>query len=141
MTVSESIISWLREFNPEEYWRMKKIDTELQSSHIESYSLVREPVQNVKKYISGKSIYTDHYTIQARLSGNTDTERVENNGFGEALENWVYENNRQGLFPALEDAVVKNIAVTTPFYVWRTDNSSFVYKLTIAKKYEKERNV
>lgn len=139
MTVSEAIIKWLKEFNPSEYWKMKKIDTEQQSAHVDSYSLVREPVQNVKSYISGRKIYTDHYTIQARLSSSTPEDRIDNNGFGEALENWVRKKDSLEEYPELTDAVVKSIDVTTPFYVGRTDNNSFVYQMTIAIEYEKEK--
>ena len=139
MTVSEAIIKWLMEFNPAEYWKMKKIDTEQQSPHVDSYSLAKEPVQNVKPYLSGKKVYTDHYTFRARLSSSTPEDRIDNNGFGEALENWVRKKNSLGEYPELTDAVVKSIDVTTPFYVGRTDNNSFVYQMTIAIEYEKEK--
>lgn len=139
MTVSEAVINWLKEFNPAEYWKMKRIDTEQQSAGVDSYSLVKEPVQNVKAYLSGRKVYTDHYTIQARLSGSTNEDRIDNNGFGEALENWVREKNSLGEYPVLADAVVKGIDITTPFYVGRTESSSFVYQMTIAVRYEKER--
>lgn len=139
MTVSEAIIKWLKEFNPADYWKMKKIDTEQQSPNVDSYSLVKEPVQNVKTYLSGKKVYTDHYTFQARLSSGTNEDRIDNNGFGEALENWVRDKNSLEEYPELTDAVVKSIDVTTPFYVGRTDNNSFVYQMTIAIKYEKEK--
>ena len=139
MTVSEAIIKWLKEFNPAEYWKMKKIDTEQQSPHVDSYSLAKEPVQNVKPYLSGKKVYTDHYTIQARLSSSTPEDRIDNNGFGEALENWVRKKASLEEYPELTDAVVKSIDVTTPFYVGRTDNNSFVYQMTIAIEYEKEK--
>lgn len=139
MTVSESIIEWLKQFNPAEYWRMKKIDTELQSSSVDSYSLVKEPVQNVKAYLSGRKIYTDHYTIQARLSSQGEEDRIDNNGFGEALENWVRKKDISEEYPIIQDAKVKGIGITTPFYVGRTENNSFVYQMTIAIKYEKEK--
>ena len=139
MTVSEAIIKWLNEFNPAEYWKMKKIDTEQQSPHVDSYSLAKEPVQNVKPYLSGKKVYTDHYTFRARLSSSTPEDRIDNNGFGEALENWVRKKASLEEYPELTDAVVKSIDVTTPFYVGRTDNNSFVYQMTIAIEYEKEK--
>ena len=139
MTVSEAIIKWLKEFNPAEYWKMKKIDTEQQSPHVDSYSLAKEPVQNVKTYLSGKKVYTDHYTFRARLSSSTPEDRIDNNGFGEALENWVRQKDSLEEYPELTDAVVKSIDVTTPFYVGRTDNNSFVYQMTIAIEYEKEK--
>ena len=139
MTVSEAIIKWLKEFNPAEYWKMKKIDTEQQSPHVDSYSLAKEPVQNVKPYLSGKKVYTDHYTFRARLSSSTLDDRIDNNGFGEAVENWVRKKASLEEYPELTDAVVKSIDVTTPFYVGRTDSNSFVYQMTIAIEYEKEK--
>ena len=47
MTVSESIVNWLKQFDPKEYWKMKQIDTELQSAVIDTYSLVKAPVQTI----------------------------------------------------------------------------------------------
>lgn len=134
MTVSESIIQWLKTFEP-----VNKIDTEQQSAKVDSYSLVRAPVQNVKSYLSGKKVYTDHYTFQARLSNQTDSDRIDNNVFGEVLTDWVREQNAQGNYPAIPDAVVQSVDITTPFYVGRTGDNSNVYQVTIAIKYEKER--
>lgn len=139
MTVSEAIIQWLKEFNPADYWRMKKIDTEQQSAGVESYSLFKEPIQNVKTFLSGRKVITGHYTIRARLSSRSNEDRIDNSGFGEALEDWVMEKNAAGEFPALSGAVVKSIEVTTPFCVGRVDDNTFVYQMTIAIKYEKEK--
>lgn len=139
MTVSEAIIKWLKTFNPEEYWKMKQVDTELQSANVDSYSLVKEPVRNVKNYVSGKKIITDHYMLQARLSSQTNTERIDNNGFGEALEEWVSEQNETKNFPHIPDATVQSVSVTTPFYLGLTDTNNSIYQLTVAIKYEKEK--
>ena len=68
MTVSSAIIKWLKSFNPTEYWKMGKIDTDIQSAEVETYSVMKEPVRNIKSYISGRKIITDHYMIQARLA-------------------------------------------------------------------------
>ena len=135
MTVSQAIIKWLKEFDPAEYRRMQKIDTDIQSAEVDSYSLVKEPVQNVKSYMSGKKEYTNHYTIQARLSSKPDSDRINNSGFGEALENWISKKE----FPDLSDAVVKAIGVTTPFYIGKTAENNSIYQMTIAIKYEKEK--
>ena len=139
MTVSEAIIKWLKAFDPEEYWKMKQIDTEMQSAKVDSYSLIKEPVRNVKTYVSGKKVITDHYTIQARLSSQTNTDRIENNGFGEALEDWVSEQNKAKKFPDIPGAVVQYINVTTPFYLGKTNTNNSIYQLTVAIKYEKEK--
>lgn len=138
MTVSEAVIQWLKTFEPEEYWKMKQVDTEIQSAKVDSYSLVKEPVRNEKQYITGKKAITDHYMLQARLSSQSNTDRIENNGFGEALEDWVSEQNAVKNFPQIPGAVVQDISVTTPFYLGRTDTDNSIYQLTVAIKYEKE---
>lgn len=139
MTVSEAVIKWLKSFDPEEYWKMKQIDTEIQSAKVDSYSLIKEPVRNVKTYVSGKKVITDHYMIQARLSSQTNTDRIENNGFGEALEEWVSEQDKAKNFPEIPDAVVQGINVTTPFYLGKTETNNSIYQMTVAIKYEKEK--
>lgn len=138
MTVSEAIMKWLKTFQPAAYRKIKRIDIDLQAAEVDSYSLVKEPVQNVKSYMSGKKIYTDHYMIQARLSSQTNTDRLGNNGFGEALEEWVREQNNKGVFPALEEARVQEITITTPFYMGKTETNNSIYQMTVAIKYEKE---
>lgn len=139
MTVSEAIIEWLRGFNPEEYGKMKQIDTELQSAKVDTYSLAKAPVQNVTTFLSGAKKYTDHYTFNARLSSQSNADRIENNGYGEALENWVREKDDAGEFPALPNATVQSIGITTPFYAGRTEDNSFIYQMTIEIVYEKEK--
>lgn len=139
MTVSGAIIKWLKTFDPEEYRKLKQIDTDIQSAKVDSCSLVKEPVRNEKTYITGKKVITEHYTLQARLSSQSNADRIENTGFGEALEGWVSEQDRVKNFPQIPDAAVQSISVTTPFYLGRIDtNNSSVYQLTVAVKYEKE---
>jgi len=138
MTVSEAIIKWLMTFDPAERQKMKNIHTDVQPAEVDAYSLVKEPVQNVKTFISGKKVFTDHYMIRARLSSLEDTERVENNGFGEALEEWVREQDRNKNFPKIEGISVKYIRTTTPFHVGRTENNNSLYQMTISIQYIKE---
>ena len=138
MTVAESIINWLYGFNSEEYWNMPKIDTDLQGAKVDSFSLVREPIQNVKSYLSGKKVYTEHYMVRARLSTCLDIERVENLGFGEALEKYVRTKNLVEKYPDIPDANVHSIEVSTPFYLGVAEDNNSIYQMTIAIKYEKE---
>lgn len=139
MTVSEAVIKWLKTFDPEEYWKMGKIDTDIQSAEVETYSVMKEPVRNVKSYISGRKIITDHYMIQARLASQTNTDRIDNNGFGEALEDWVSQQNKNKNFPVITDAAVTQVSVTTPFCIESTAKGNSIYQMTVSIKYEKER--
>lgn len=133
MTVSKAIIEWLKGFNS-----FNKINTDIQGPQVDTFALVKEPVKNVKTYISGKKIYTEHYMIQARLSSSDDLDRVDNLDFGDRLEEYVREKNRAEDFPKIPDATVNEIEITTPFYLGAVDNNSSVYQMTIAIEYEKE---
>lgn len=136
MTVSEAIIKWLMEFMEEE--GIERIDTERQSATSETFSLTKAPVQNVETYLSGRKSYTDHYTFLARLSNQSNADRIDNNTFGEALEKWVWEKDTIGEFPAIPGAEVESVNITTPFYAGRTEDNASVYQMIIAIKYEKE---
>lgn len=138
MTVSSAIIKWLKTFNSEEYWRIKRIDTDLMHGDVD-YALVKEPVRNVKSYLSGKKIITDHYMIVARLPSTTNDDCIDNSGFGEALEDWVAKQDKDKIFPQIPDATVLQISVTTPFYMGKTETNKSIYQMTVAIKYEKER--
>lgn len=133
MTRTESIISWLIGFDES----LQKADTDIQSTKVNTYSLVKEPTQTVKSYLSGRKEYTEHYMIQARRNTQYNSDRNNNNAFGELLESWVYEQNASGNFPTIEDAMVKSVTITTPWYVGNVTANDSVYQLTLEIKYEK----
>lgn len=131
-TVSQSVINWLKGFNE------KIINTDIQPAKVNSYSLVKEPIINKKTFISGKVRATEHYTLMARLESQIDVSRVENNAWGESLEQWVYEKNKKKELPELEGANVQGVAVTTPFYLGKSEANESVYQLTISITYERK---
>ena len=138
-TVSSAIIAWLKTFNPEDYGKMKSIETDILPAKAESYSLAKEPIINKKTSINGKVTATEHYTLMARLPSQTPSDRMENVEWGELLEEWVTDQNRSGNFPAVHGAVVRSVSVTTPFCIGSVAGTSdSVYQLTISIKYEKE---
>lgn len=138
MTVLNSIIQWLNTFDPKQYERMEEISTDVLEARINSFSVCKEPVINKKKYVSGKEVVTEHYTLNALLSCFDDAERALNNEWGELLERWVEEQEKEENYPQLEGKTVKHIEVTTPFCMGRTRENESIYQMTIAIKYEKE---
>ena len=137
MTIAESLIEWLMEFN-EDGKRMERIDVDRQSAEVESYSLIKEPTVNSTKNILGDETVTVHHTLMARLADQTNTDRIENNAFGEAMEEWIKEKNDCKEYPVLTKGNVVEIRVTTPFFVGRTETNNSVYQMTVALKYEKK---
>lgn len=136
MTIAESLIKWLLEFN-EDGRKMEKIDVDRQSAEVESYSLIKEPVINRTTNVLGEETLTAHYTLMARLADNTNTDRIENNAFGEAMEEWIEEKNDRREYPAISKGKVLEVKVTTPFFVGRTETNNSVYQMTVALRYEK----
>lgn len=136
MTVSESIISWLKTFSQEN--GPKRLDTDILRPGSEKYALAKEPIRNVKSYLSGKKEITEHYTFRACLPSIENKNCIDNNAFGEAISEWVIEQDKKGNYPKLEEGVVKKIDITTPFYLGATQENDSVYQMTIAIKYVKE---
>lgn len=134
-TVSDSLITWLKGFESTEYWEMPKIDTDLQSAKVLTYALIKEPTINVKHYLSGKEEHTEYYELSARLASQTNTDRVDNGGFLEAVEAWISAKNKACDFPSIDGADVNRIRVSSGFYMGSTDTKDAVYSLTIEIRY------
>lgn len=138
MTISSSLITWLKGFTYNSK-PMKAIDTDIQSANTTTYSLAKEPIKNVKAYLSGRKEITEHYTLVARLPSQTEPSRAENVSWGEALEVWVEIQNKAGNYPETDTGItVKGISVTTPFVIGVTNTNNSLYQMTVAIKYEKE---
>lgn len=139
MTVSESVIQWLKRFGIEGLEKIKDIDTDALKATVASYGLMKAPQENVKCYMSGKKIHTDYYQFSARLDSGTDTDRTDNQAWLDALAEWIAERNREKDFPVLREGLTcTGISVTSPFYMGKSDSMSAIYQLTIAIRYEKE---
>ena len=132
MTVSQSVITWLNKFEE------KAVSTDIQPAKVNSYSLIKEPIINKKTFISGRVRATEHYTLMARLDSQMDSSRVENNAWGEKLEEWVREMCKKKDLPVIDDATVQSVNITTPFYLGKSEANESVYQLTISITYEKE---
>ncbi len=138
MTVSKAIITWLKEFNPsEEFWKMQKINTDLMHTDVD-YVLVKEPVQNVKTFISGTKIITEHYQFRARLDSFTDNDSVDNGAWLEELTKWINTQNKQKVFPKLDSGEVQGIGIASPFYMGKAEDKKAIYQLTIFIRYMKK---
>ena len=137
MTVSEANITWLKTFNPADYWKMEHIDTDSMHGNVD-YALVKEPVTNVKKFISGTEIHTDHYQIRARLPAQTNSEAVENGAWFEALTEWISEQNKKKVFPELQGFTAQDIGVSTSFSSGKNTAGEALYTMTIFIKYMKK---
>lgn len=134
MTVVEAIINWLGQFN------ISKISTDALPGQSVAYGIAKEPVQNVRTYISGRKVCTDYYEFLARLDSKTEAERNNNHVFMEGLSEWIYDQSKNEMYPELPEHLrCTDIAISTPFHMQATSVDSAVYGFTIKIKYEKER--
>ena len=137
MTVSQAIIKWLKTFKPENLPHMQQIDTDLMHGDVD-YALVKEPVTNVRHFITGTEMHKDHYQIRARLASQTNSDCEDNGEWLEALTEWIGQKNRVGEYPELERATVKRIGVSTPFHMGSNGQGESLYQMTIYIEYMKE---
>lgn len=139
MTVSGAIIKWLKEFNPTEYWKMNKINTDVMHGDVD-YALVKEPVRNIKTFISGTQIITEHYQLRARLDSINDSDSVDNGAWLETLTDWINQKNSAKEFPDMKSGTVQEIGIASPFYMGKGEDKKAIYQLTIFIRIRKENN-
>lgn len=133
MTVAQSVIEWLLQYDQE---KMKSISTDIRPAKVNSYALVKEPVVNVKKFVSGAKMVTEHYVLLALLDSQDNADRKENTAWGDQLEKWIEEKCALKDFPEVTGAEVKSVEVTTPFYVGSKESTNeSMYQLSISIKY------
>lgn len=138
MTTSDAIIAWLKTFNPSNHSKIKTMQTDRQSDTVATYALTKEPIDNVKRYVSGKEEHEQYYNFTARLDFQTENSRRDNGDFLEALEEWVITQNKADNRPNISGCNVSMIKVTSSFYVGATAQNSAVYSLTLAIKFSKQ---
>lgn len=121
MTVSTALIEWLKGYE------QIKIDTDRQSDRPVTYALAKEPIVNIKRYLSGKREVTENYLFTARLESQENTERIDNGTWFEGLERWVEEQYNIGSLPNVEG--VRKVGVTSSFYVGVADAHTSIYQV------------
>lgn len=138
MTISESIQKWLYDFGEIEI--DEKIDTDLLKAQVNTYALAKAPTNIREEFIDGSSLNTEYYTFLTRRTTQFDGERVSNNQFLEKLTEWVEERNNEGILPKLDNKrVCDNIAISSGFYLFETEEENGVYSLTFEIIYRKEK--
>lgn len=129
MTVSEALINWLVEYDSSD------IDTDLLGASTTSYALTKEPTINIKRYLSGRTERTEYYQFTARLDSQLNEERKLNSEWLENLEKWIEEQKTNNKMPTIEGATVRDVFISTGYYLGQNAEDNSVYSLTIGIKY------
>lgn len=134
MTIIESIVQFLNQYEKE------KIGVDKLGSSTMSYSLMKEPQENVQRFISGLEVHTDYYQLAARRDAASEADRIANNAWGQGIAEWISQREQAGEYSALDGYVCTGIGISTPFYFGASDNGSAVYQVTIKIEYRKEKS-
>ena len=134
MTIIESIVQFLNQYEKE------KIGVDKLGSSTMSYSLMKEPQENVQRFISGLEVHTDYYQLAARRDAASEADRIANNAWGQGIAEWISQREQAGEYPALDGYVCTGIGISMPFYFGASDNGSAVYQVTIKIEYRKEKS-
>lgn len=129
MTVSEALIDWLTGYDSSD------IDTDLLGASTTSYALTKEPTINIKRYLSGRTERTEYYQFTARLDSQLNEERKLNSEWLENLEKWIEEQKTNNKMPTIERATVRDVFISTGYYLGQNAEDNSVYSLTIGIKY------
>lgn len=129
MTVSEALTNWLTEYDSND------IDTDLLGASTTSYALTKEPTINIKRYLSGRTERTEYYQFTARLDSQLNEERKLNSEWLENLEKWIEEQKANNKMPTIEGATVRDVFISTGYYLGQNAEDNSVYSLTIGIKY------
>lgn len=137
MTISESIVTWLNEYDGADFSEMS---TDFIKSDIGSFAIFKSPQNVKKKYLDGSSTNMDFYNIFAQKSIVEEDERVDNQQFTDDLEDWVEERNINKDFPVLKDkCTCLEIGVNNSSAINSMEESKAIYQVTIKIKYYKEK--
>ena len=134
MTIIESIVQFLNQYEKE------KIGVDKLGSSTMSYSLMKEPQENVQRFISGLEVHTDYYQLAARRDAASEEDRIANNAWGQGIAEWISQKEQAGEYPALDGYVSTVIGISKPFYFGASNNGSAVYQVTIKIEYRKEKS-
>lgn len=140
MTISESIMNWLKLFEREGLKGIEEITTDSLGPSADSYGLRKTKKTVVKKYLGGKEEHTEYYRFLARFDNRTEEARIVNGTWLEALCDWIADRNEAKEFPELGNrSSCTYIGVSTSFCMSMEEPETAVYMMTIAIKYVKEK--
>ena len=108
----------------------------------DSFSIEETPCDPVvKRYIDGSMmkqcqfVFTSKEPYSADVIGN-----IDNSNFYEEFSNWIETNNKEGIFPSLEEGLEPTqIKVISSPYVITTEEDKSIYQVQLNLIYLKER--
>lgn len=141
MTVSESIINWLRGYEGG-LELVDEIRTDQLSEESEAYGIFKTPQDSEEVFVDGSRDVTVHYLFLVRQPSQTDGIRRDNQAWLEGLEEWIRKQNRLRCLPEMDQGrSCFGVTVTNSYAAEEQDNAETVYQLGVAISYFEEAGV
>ncbi len=138
MTVSESVVRWLRGYEGG-FELVDEIKTDQLSEESEAYGIFKTPQDSEVVFVDGSRDVTVHYLFLARQPSQTDGMRQSNQAWLEGLESWIRRQNRLRALPEMDQGrICFGVSVTNSYAAETQGNAETVYQLGVAIQYYEE---
>lgn len=139
MTITESIIEWLRGFDGgievEE-----GVSTDQLAANAEAYGIFRTPGDIVTEFVHGGRDITTYLNLIVRQPSQTESMRRSNQAWMEQLEAWVRDQSMQRSLPQMDGGrECYAVAIANSFYMQEQTETESVYQITLSVHYTERR--
>ena len=98
--------------------------------------LYKQPTITTQKLIDGSEIRTETYYLLFLRPMNLPQERVDNEEYLEAIEDWIWEQEQIGSYPDIGHPV-HSVEMSSAFYMLSRTEDDAAYQFTISITYER----
>ena len=138
MTISESIIQWLRGYSGG-IEATDKITTDQLSADGETYAVFKSPGDIIKNFVGGSRDVTAYYLFICRQSSQTNDMRISNQAWMEGLEHWIRAQNLKRKLPDLgQGRTCWGVSIANSYTMQEQTDSGTVYQFSIEINYHEE---
>lgn len=105
-----------------------------------SYSIDAMPAEPYyKKYVDGGGVKQQYFSLTSKeMFGEDVLQNIANSGFCQMFEEWLDDNNENGILPELDGYKAQRIEVTNSGSLLYADVGLGVYQIQCRLLYEKE---
>lgn len=135
MTVSESVVEWLRGYEGG-FELTDTIGTDQLEAEPEAYGVFKTPGGTVTEFIDGSRDVSVNYLFLARQPSQTDGLRKDAHEWLEGLEGWIRAKNMRRELPALDEGrACFNVRVTNSYAAEVQTDAEITYQLGMEINY------
>ena len=138
MTISESIIKWLRGYSGG-IEATDKICVDQLAADNETYGVFKAPGDIVTEFVGGARDVTAYYLFICRQMSQTDAMRISNQAWMEELEAWIRAKNLARDLPQLDNGrSCYAVAIANSYTMQEQDDDGTIYQFSIEIHYTEE---